>query len=163
MLNSNAATIPTLPADMSRIINRAHYDRVLRLFENDESCLQVGLDDRDQRLMAPRIQPSAAWEAVSMQEEIFGPLLPIIGYDNEDKLIDRLKKMPSPLALYLFSREDRFTEKLIQAIPSGSVGINDMGKQALNLELPFGGVGASGLGRYRGKVRIPSLFLSAFG
>jgi len=86
-----------------------------------------------------------------MREEIFGPLLPILSYRDTPALLAKLKSLPAPLALYCFSRDHSFTHTLLDHVPSGGVTINDIGKHASNLHLPFGGLGDSGHGRYRGK------------
>jgi aldehyde dehydrogenase (NAD+) len=135
--------------ELARIVNRSHYDRLQALIE--EPAHAKGEDDPERLHIAPRILPAATRESPIMQEEIFGPLLPVLGYQDEATLFDSLKRQPAPLALYCFARDRGFTEALIGAVPSGGVGINDCGKQAANLDLPFGGVGASGHGRYRGR------------
>ena len=89
-----------------------------------------------------------------MHEEIFGPILPILSFKDLDSLVTSLRSQPSPLALYCFSRNKQFTEALLARVPSGGACLNDIGKQASNLDLPFGGVGASGYGRYRGKYGV---------
>jgi aldehyde dehydrogenase (NAD+) len=86
-----------------------------------------------------------------MSEEIFGPVLPLVPYRNTEELFSFLKGKPSPLALYAFSKNSDFLEQAASEIPSGSVCFNDVIKQATNLNLPFGGVHESGMGRYRGK------------
>ena len=137
--------------DLAKIVNEKHYRRLQNLVSDGEACFYVGEDDAGTRHLAPRILPSATWESPSMENEIFGPVLPILGYDDEDELLAQLADRPSPLALYLFSRRKKFVERVIARIPSGSVGINDLVKQVTNFELPFGGVGESGMGRYRGR------------
>jgi aldehyde dehydrogenase (NAD+) len=134
--------------EIARCVNAAQRDRILSLIPDDAQ--RVGSDGADGLQLAPR-WAVVAWDHASMKEEIFGPFLPVVGYKSPDDLLDQLHALPSPLALYLFSRESSFCERFMQAIPSGSVGINDVVKQATNLELPFGGVGASGHGRYRGR------------
>jgi len=91
-----------------------------------------------------------------MEEEIFGPILPVVTYRDLDEALDRLAERPSPLALYAFSRRRETLERIAAAVPSGSVCFNDALKQATNLELPFGGVGRSGMGRYRGRAGFES-------
>lgn len=135
--------------NLARIVNHDHYERIRSLIPLE--AIRVGEDDPEDRFLAPTLIPYSTWECPVMQEEIFGPVLPIIPYHDIDGEIGRLSRMPSPLALYLFSRRDDFLEAIAAAVPSGSVCFNDAIKQATNLELPFGGVGASGMGRYRGK------------
>lgn len=140
---------PSVPRDLARIVNRRHYDRLRELDIGE--VIRIGEDDSDRLLLAPRILPQATWDHPAMQEEIFGPILPVIAYDTLDESLARLRRQPAPLALYAFSKDDAVLEHIAAAIPSGSVCFNDAVKQAVNLELPFGGTGASGMGRYRGK------------
>lgn len=133
--------------DFSRIINARHFEHVSKAISGE--VIEIGKDEPDACRMAPKVLPKASWDDPSMEEEIFGPVLPVVGYDDIDEVLKRLEGK-TPLALYVFSRDKDFQEKVIQAIPSGSVCINDTMKQATNLDLPFGGVGSSGMGRYRG-------------
>lgn len=135
--------------EMSRIINEKHYDRVRGLIS--DPAIRKGQDDRGALRIAPTILPEAGWEDGVMQEEIFGPVLPVLGYGSVGELVNRLGSYGSPLALYIFSRDRKFVFELQRRIRSGGVCINDTMKQGSTLELPFGGVGESGNGRYRGK------------
>lgn len=137
------------PENMAHIVNDRHYERVRGLIPVE--AIRVGEDDAETRFLAPTLIPYSNWECPSMQEEIFGPVLPIIPYHNIDEELARLGRMPSPLALYVFSGRQDFLEAVASTVRSGSVCFNDAIKQATNLELPFGGVGNSGMGRYRGK------------
>ncbi len=138
-----------VPRDLATIVNDAHYKRLLGLCQGE--ILQVGEDDPAARLLAPRLLPDATWDDPAMQEEIFGPVLPVLGYGSLDDALARLAALPEPLALYAFSRDAATLERIASVVRSGSVCFNDAVKQAANLALPFGGVGASGMGRYRGK------------
>lgn len=137
------------PRDLAAIVNAAHYDRLLGLLHGE--IVQIGEDDPSGRILAPRILPKAAWEDPAMQREIFGPILPVMGYEDLDEALARLSALPSPLALYAFSKDRGTLERIAAKVRSGSLCFNDAVKQGVNLELPFGGVGASGMGRYRGK------------
>ena len=137
------------PRDLARIVNEAHYRRLLGLCDADTR--RVGDDDPETLILAPRVLPSAGWDHPAMGEEVFGPLLSVVGYTDLDEALDRLRGRPDPLALYAFSRTPATLERIAAALRSGSVCFNDCVKQAVNLALPFGGVGASGMGRYRGK------------
>lgn len=138
--------------DMARIINQQHYQRLQGLLSDND--IKKGEDDPDRLHLAPRLLPEVNWQDRIMQEEIFGPLLPIVTWSNFEQLCLKLKNLPAPLALYCFSRDKVFIEKLMDQVLSGSVCINDTMKQATNLHLPFGGIGASGYGRYRGKAGV---------
>ena len=134
--------------EIARCAHEGQRDRVLALVP--DGAERVGEDGPHPLRLAPR-WAVVAWEDPSMKEEVFGPFLPVVSYASDEECVDRLSKLSSPLALYLFSGDAGFSEKVMGQIRSGSVCINDVMKQAMNLELPFGGVGASGFGRYRGK------------
>lgn len=85
-----------------------------------------------------------------MEDEIFGPILPILTYQDLDKAIASIKKLPKPLALYLFTSDEQTEVKVVNEISSGGVSINDTVTHLANPELPFGGVGNSGIGAYHG-------------
>lgn len=136
------------PADLARIVHRRRYDHLLALAGDDAP--PIGEDDPEALRLAPRVV-SADWSHPSMREELFGPILPVVGFRETGELIGRLRGMPAPLALYLFSRNRALEQELLDAVPSGSVCLNDVMKQAINPHLPFGGVGRSGYGRYRGR------------
>ena len=140
--------------EMATIINERHYQRLLDLLGGRE--IRKGEDDRGRLHLAPRILPEADWGDRAMREEIFGPVLPVVGLKNTGELIDRLKGYASPLALYVFTRDEEFVAAVMAGIRSGSVCVNDTMKQASNLNLPFGGVGDSGHGRYRGRAGVES-------
>jgi aldehyde dehydrogenase (NAD+) len=139
-------------ADQAKIVNEHHFQRLQRLISED--ALRAGEDRPDELRLAPTILPNATWDSPAMEEEIFGPILPVIGYNNLDSALVRLAELPSPLALYAFSKSRQTQEKIAAVVPSGSVCFNDAMKQATNLNLPFGGVGASGHGRYRGRAGL---------
>ncbi len=86
-----------------------------------------------------------------MQEEIFGPILPIISYDKIDDVIATLRNKPKPLAFYLFSENHRLIEKMLNSVAFGGGCVNDVIMHIANHHLPFGGVGSSGMGSYHGK------------
>jgi len=135
--------------DLACIVNESHFDRISALIP--EGAIRIGEDDREKRYLAPSIVPNAGEAAPCMQEEIFGPVLPVMPYRSREDLFQFLKQQPSPLALYAFSKNTSFLEQVATAIPSGSICFNDVLKQATNLNLPFGGVHQSGMGRYRGE------------
>jgi len=146
-----ASLLEILPweLEMGTIINKRHFERLAGLLEGRE--IRKGEDDPEALHFAPRILPDAGWDDRVMKEEIFGPILPVIGFDDCERLFARLAEFSSPLALYGFSRDEEFMRMLLGRIRSGSVCVNDTMKQACNLKLPFGGVGGSGHGRYRGQ------------
>ncbi len=137
------------PDDLACMVSDSHYRRLKGLATPDE--IRIGEDDPATRRLAPRLLPDAGWDSLAMQDEIFGPILPVIGYTSLDETLERLSRLPSPLALYVFSRNREVRERVAATIRSGSICFNDTLKQATNLSLPFGGVGPSGMGRYRGR------------
>jgi aldehyde dehydrogenase (NAD+) len=141
--------------EMAHIINDRHYDRLLKLLVGAE--IKQGEDDREKLRLAPRILTQASWGDAVMEEEIFGPILPVLEYSDPADLIQRLSGYGSPLALYLFSKDDGFQQLMMDSIRSGGVCINDTMKQGSQLHTPFGGVGESGYGRYRGRAGVEAL------
>lgn len=135
--------------DLARIVNDGHYDRLQSMI--GEGAVKVGEDDPSERYLAPRILPDANWDDIAMEDEIFGPVLPVIGYDDFTTALEDLKRHRDPLALYAFSRDKDALERIAGSIRSGTLAFNDAVKQVANLQLPFGGVGSSGMGRYRGR------------
>lgn len=139
-----------------RIVNERHLDRLMSYFK-EEDVIFGGDVDREQKYISPTlIGPINGLnsEHPIMQEEIFGPLLPIIKYKSLDEEIKKLKRMPKPLALYLFTRSEEAKEKVTKKLSFGGGCINECLLHLANPELPFGGVGPSGLGAYHGKFSI---------
>lgn len=140
---------PKLSPDYGRIINETHYQRLMNLLLH-ASVAHGGRHDDNTRYIEPTLIDHVRWQDPIMQEEIFGPLLPIITTHHPDDFIPALKAMPSPLALYVFSNNKSFINSLMDTLPFGSAAINTCLLQYTNLHLPFGGVGQSGMGRYHG-------------
>ena len=135
---------PQQSPDFGRIVNRHHFDRLVTLAPD---CTR----DADDLYIAPTLILDPPRDSAIMQEEIFGPLLPVLPYDSEQEVIDFCRARPAPLALYLFTNDKTRQQQLINAIPSGGVCINDTVSQLIPKELPFGGRGASGWGATHGK------------
>lgn len=133
----------------TQIINDDHFDRLINLLDNS-SVLHGGLNRKETRFIEPTLI-EAGWDDDIMQEEIFGPLLPLITYREPDELIEHLRSMSSPLALYLFTDDNSFQNQIIENVPFGGGCINDTLTHLANPRLPFGGVGSSGMGSYHGK------------
>jgi aldehyde dehydrogenase (NAD+) len=93
---------------------------------------------------------NVSWEHPLMQEEIFGPLLPVIAYESVDEAIQLIKARPKPLAFYLFSTDSAVQERVLEQVPFGGGCVNDTIVHLANSRLPFGGVGESGMGAYHG-------------
>ena len=141
---------PALSQDYGRIIHRRHFDRLVAFLDRGEILLG-GDHNAEERYLAPTLIDGVTWDDPVMQEEIFGPILPILTYDNLEEAIARVNARPKPLALYFFSRDRQQQQRILQATSSGGVCINDTVMQVSVTSLPFGGVGESGIGAYHGK------------
>jgi len=115
-----------------------------------------GRYDADKRYFEPTVITDIPEDAPVMNEEIFSPILPVIGFKDIEEIILRFRDKPHPLALYIFTKKRDYQDRLMQAIPSGSVGINETVKQGATHYLPFGGFGESGMGMYHGKASFAS-------
>lgn len=135
-----------------RIINNRHFNRLKNVLEKDkDKIVYGGKYDEEDRYIDPTIIEVSSWDAACMNEEIFGPILPIMTYSNLDKVVNDINKHPKPLALYLFTNNKYVEKKVINEISSGGVAINDTILHLANSKLPFGGVGNSGIGAYHGE------------
>ena len=138
--------------DLGRIVNDKHFQRLSHLLEvHKENIVIGGYQDAEQRLVEPTVLDDIKTDDFIMQEEIFGPILPIITYQSLDNTIDWLKTLPKPLALYVFSEDENVSNRILETLSFGSGAVNDTMLHLANTNLPFGGVGASGIGRYHGK------------
>ena len=143
-------TEPSASPDYARIINQKHFSRLIE-FLKDGKIVIGGEYDPDSHYIAPTVIDDISLSDTVMQDEVFGPILPVIAYDNLADAIAIINERPKPLALYLFSENKRFQERVLQETSSGGVCINDCVMQFGVLSLPFGGVGDSGIGSYHGK------------
>ncbi len=132
---------PQQSPDYGRIINRRHFDRLSAFVPGDATGLYI----------PPMILTDVAWDAPVMEEEIFGPILPVLDFDALDEVLAKLRDRPTPLALYLFTNDRATQERVVAGTRSGGVCINDTVVHITGKELPFGGLGESGLGAYHGK------------
>jgi len=140
---------PQAGGDLSRIVNRTHYDRLQALLSAAHVVIG-GRSDETQLFIEPTVVDGVGPESPVMAEEIFGPILPVVTYDDLDSAVKLISRLPSPLALYVFSADRRVQRRLTRQVPAGGVCINDCVSQMLTAGLPFGGVGASGMGSYHG-------------
>lgn len=141
---------PQQSADYGRIINDKHVTRLMHLMQNG-TIVHGGTHDAKDRYIAPTVLENPDQNSPLMQEEIFGPLLPIIEYDSFENAISFINAKPHPLIIYLFDANKQRKQQLINQTQSGSVSINDLLIHMLNPNLPFGGIGHSGFGAYHGK------------
>jgi len=136
--------------DYGRIINQRHFERLRRLM-NDGKIVFGGETDESQRFITPTIIDDITWDSPIMQEEIFGPLLPILTFDRMEDVVKELKKREKPLALYLFTTDKETEDDVINNVSFGGGCVNATLMHMLNTNLPFGGVGNSGYGYYMGQ------------
>ncbi len=141
---------PLTDNDYGKIINQKHFDRLCRLLQSGELYLG-GETDAETLRIAPAIMTHVTFDAPVMQEEIFGPVLPVLTYENFDELMLLLKKRPKPLAQYLFSSNKAHIRRVNEELSYGGGCINDTIIHLATSEMGFGGVGESGMGAYHGK------------
>ena len=139
---------PAASPDYPRIINERHFDRLLKLM-GEGTILCGGNVDRSDRFIAPTVIDGITWNDPVMQEEIFGPILPILTFNNINEVIAQINAHPKPLAMYYFGKNN--VEQLLEQTSAGGVCVNETVTHLLNPEMPFGGVGGSGFGAYHGK------------
>ncbi|XP_065852667.1 aldehyde dehydrogenase family 3 member F1 [Euphorbia lathyris] len=139
---------------ISKIVNRNNFDRLCNLIKDPSvaaSIVHGGSIDEEQMFIEPTILLNPPLDSQLMTEEIFGPLLPIITVNNIQESIEFINKRPKPLVLYVFTKDEAFKKQIVTQTSSGSVVFNDTMVQFICDELPFGGVGNSGYGKYHGK------------
>lgn len=138
--------------DYGRIVNLKHYHRLTSLLNSAQMNIVFGgHSDEGERYIEPTLLDHVTNDSAIMQEEIFGPILPILTYQSLDEAIAFIHQRPKPLSLYLFSEDENATQRVINELSFGGGAINDTLMHLANPKLPFGGVGASGMGRYHGK------------
>ena len=133
-----------------RIVSERHFER-LCTFLKDGKTVIGGNYKKETLHIEPTVLTNVTWESAVMEDEIFGPILPIIEYDNIEDVIDTIQQHPKPLALYVFSEDKGVQKKVTSNISYGGGCINDVVYHLATPYLPFGGVGSSGLGGYHGK------------
>ncbi len=141
---------PETSPDFARIIHPKHFDRLVNLLQSGE-ILIGGNTNKENLYIAPTVIDKVNWEDAVMQEEIFGPILPVLEYDDISEAINQINFRPKPLALYLFTNNKNLQKQVLESTSSGGVCINDTVMQVGVSSLPFGGVGDSGIGSYHGK------------
>jgi len=141
---------PSKSLDYGRIINRKHFDR-LTAYLGDGQIVCGGQHEAGDLYLAPTILTGAPPDAPVMREEIFGPILPVLEYDSLEDGLALLRDRPTPLALYLFTPDRATQERVLAQTRSGGVCLNDTVTHMIGHDLPFGGLGDSGLGAYHGR------------
>lgn len=136
--------------DYPRIVNEKHFQRLKNLMKGQNVAVR-GKSDLEKLIIEPTILTDVPLDSPIMKEEIFGPLLPIIEYQDIKTVIKEIRSRPKPLALYVFSSQEKSWQKIIKTVAFGGGCINDCLLHVASTYLPFGGVGESGMGRYHGK------------
>lgn len=142
---------PESSPDYGRIVNEHHFQRLMKLLSGSGDVVTGGNGNEAERYFAPTLLRNVPANAPIMAEEIFGPILPILTVKNNDAAIAFINSHPKPLALYVFTENKQTYEHVIANTSSGSVSVNFPMMQLVVPSLPFGGVGASGMGAYHGK------------
>jgi aldehyde dehydrogenase (NAD+) len=141
---------PVASPHYGRIINTKHHDRLTALLAG-QKIHSGGRTDREIRYIEPTIVEDSSWDSPLMQDEIFGPILPVLAYTDLDEVEERIRSLPKPLALYVFTRDNKTEKRLAHRLSFGGGGVNSTILQVASSFLPFGGVGHSGMGHYHGK------------
>jgi aldehyde dehydrogenase (NAD+) len=142
--------------DYSRVISPAAVERLASLID-PKKVIYGGKSDPQARYLDPTILYPISWSETIMEDEIFGPLLPILIYSDLGKLIDKIKSLPKPLAGYVFSRNQRAIDRVLQSVSFGGGAVNQTNVFLFIESMPYGGVGSSGIGNYYGKYGYDSL------
>jgi len=141
---------PKQSADLSRIVNERHHARLTRLLDGAD-IVTGGETDPSERYVAPTILKNVNEDDAVMQEEIFGPILPVISVSTVESAIGFVNRQAKPLALYLFSRQRTVQDRVLAGTSAGGTAINHVWLHVGVPQLPFGGVGESGMGAYHGR------------
>jgi aldehyde dehydrogenase (NAD+) len=139
----------------AQIINEKHLDRLISLIDHAH-LFKGGKFDRTKKFLEPTVLSGVSTNDPVMEDEIFGPILPVLSYDSIDEVIRYVKSRPKPLALYLFTENKSLQKKVLHEVSFGGGGINEVILQFSNDRLPFGGVGHSGMGSYHGEAGFKS-------
>ncbi|MBE2247252.1 MAG: aldehyde dehydrogenase [Candidatus Competibacteraceae bacterium] len=149
-IHAHYGSNPLQSQDYGKIINRRHYER-LKSYLTNGNIIEGGNYDDEHLRIEPTIIENPATDSPVMQEEIFGPILPLYTYSNLEDVLTFIRQREKPLAAYLFSRSSSVQKTFLQQTSSGGVTINDTVLHISSSEMPFGGVGKSGIGGYHGK------------
>ena len=142
---------PKLSPDYARIINEKNWLRLANMIEENK-VIFGGQTDIEDCYISPTLIDESSVDSLIMKDEIFGPLLPILSYANEDDINRIISKYEKPLSLYVFTEDNKFAKKIIKQYSFGGGCINDTVVHFSNKRLPFGGVGHSGIGAYHGSL-----------
>lgn len=149
-INRQFGELPFSNPNYGKIINEKHFDRLCGLIDRDKTVIG-GAADRETLRIAPTVMDNVTWDDAVMQEEIFGPVLPVLTYEKLDDVLDLLADKPKPLAFYVFSENKVHIRTLTERCSFGGGCVNDVVVHLATSEMGFGGVGESGMGSYHGK------------
>jgi acyl-CoA reductase-like NAD-dependent aldehyde dehydrogenase len=141
---------PQKSPDYGRIVSTRHFDRLTALLASG-TLYHGGRYDRSDKFIAPTVLVNVSPDSPVMQQEIFGPILPVLEVENVQRVIDFINARPSPLGLYIFAEDEQVAAQILDSTSSGDAAVNDCTIQPLIPGLPFGGVGNSGMGKYHGE------------
>ncbi|KOR82568.1 aldehyde dehydrogenase [Paenibacillus solani] len=141
---------PLINPDYGRIVSEKHFER-LTGFLNNGTLRHGGNTSRERLLIEPTVLDDITWEMPVMEEEIFGPLCPILTYENIHEAVQAINARPKPLALYLFTENEDVQDYVLSSVSFGGGCVNDTLMHLATPYLPFGGVGESGMGSYHGE------------
>lgn len=141
---------PQRSPDFARIVNERHFDRLSALL-NDGKVVAGGRGDRSARYLAPTLIDGVTMRSKVMEDEIFGPILPVLAYDELDEAFAMVRERPQPLACYVFTRDAKVERRVLEEVSFGGGCVNNALIHLANPNLPFGGIGSSGMGAYHGK------------
>ena len=144
------ANFATVNENYVQIINDKNVERLAALIDSDKVIIG-GEINQEERHISPTVMDNVTFDDAVMQEEIFGPIMPIITYDNLDEAISKVKSYPKPLSLYVFTKDKKVRAKILNELSFGGGGVNEAIMQITNHHVPFGGVGESGIGSYHGE------------
>jgi aldehyde dehydrogenase (NAD+) len=147
--------IPINSPDYPKIISLKHFNRLLGLIEAEDIIFGGDSNEKTNQIN-PTILDNITWESKVMEEEIFGPIIPILEFEDFNNIIDEINKRPKPLALYLFTTSKERENNALKNIAFGGGCINDTIMHVASTNMPFGGVGNSGMGGYHGKYTFDS-------
>jgi aldehyde dehydrogenase (NAD+) len=142
---------PRQSKDYPRIVSDRHVDRLASLIEDGVEVAAGGQHDRNERYFAPTILRDVKPDSKAMADEIFGPVLPVMTVSGIDQAIDFINDRDKPLALYVFTADKAVSDRVLNETSSGGACVNATLWQSANPNLPFGGVGPSGMGAYHGR------------
>ncbi|WP_342416574.1 aldehyde dehydrogenase [Paenibacillus sp. FSL R10-2782] len=139
-------------SDYGRIVNERQFDRLAAMIERDRENIRFGGTTlREDLYIEPTLLESRSWSDAAMQDEIFGPILPMLEFEQLEEAIQTVMDHPKPLALYLFTEDKQVEHEVLTRLSFGGGCVNDTVSHIANPHIPFGGVGAAGMGGYHGK------------